>query len=194
MSFFDDLLDSFAGQGSTRSSGFGSSEVSDSDVPSGSGGINRERYTYGELRRQPIIPELMRGITNAGVRRLAQEANDRCRRTPFVMRRIDGEYCFKGLHVGPIIALPSAADYRRHFGTGTITAAMIRDYNYALIRSAIARECGITDREAALAIGNQLDCAPHEDISGTMFLVPNWAHKWFRHDGYVSRLLATLNN
>jgi hypothetical protein len=72
MSFFDDLLDSFAGQGSTRSSGLGSSEVSDSDVPSGSGGINRERYTYGELRRQPIIPELMRGITNAGVRRLAQ--------------------------------------------------------------------------------------------------------------------------
>jgi hypothetical protein len=53
---------------------------------------------------------------------------------------------------------------------------------------------GSTDREAALAIGNQLDCAPHEDISGTMFLVPNWAHKWFRHDGYVSRLLASLNN
>jgi hypothetical protein len=109
------------------------------------------------------------------------------------MRRIDGEYCFKGLHVGPIIALPSAADYRRHFGAGTITAAMIRDYNYALIRYAIAHECGITEREAALAIGNQLDCAPHEDISGTMFLVPNWAHKWFRHDGYVSRLLATIN-
>jgi hypothetical protein len=87
MSFIDDLLDSFAGQGSTRS-GLGS-EVSDSDVPSGSGGI--------------------------------------------------------------------------------------------------------TEREAALAIGNQLDCAPHEDISGTMFLVPNWAHKWFRHDGYVSRLLAALN-
>jgi hypothetical protein len=190
MSFFDELLNTF----SSLSSSFGSGgEVSDSDVPSGSGGINREGYTYGQLRRQPIIPELMHTITNPGVRRIAQEANDRCRRSPFVMRRIDGEYCFKGLHVGPIIALPSAADYRRHFGAGTITAAMIRDYNYALIRNAIAHECGITEREAALAIGNQLDCAPHEDISGTIFLVPNWAHKWFRHDGYVSRLLATLN-
>ena len=34
--------------------------VSDSDIPSGSGGINGERYTYGQLRHQPIIPELMR--------------------------------------------------------------------------------------------------------------------------------------
>ena len=34
--------------------------VCDSDIPSGSGGINGERYTYGQLRHQPIIPELMR--------------------------------------------------------------------------------------------------------------------------------------
>ena len=39
--------------------------VSDSDIPSGSGGINGERYTYGQLRHQPIIPELMRNITNS---------------------------------------------------------------------------------------------------------------------------------
>lgn len=37
--------------------------------------------------------------------------------------------------------------------------------------------------------GNQLDCAPHEDISGYIFMVPNWAHKWFRHNGYVSKMI-----
>lgn len=38
--------------------------ISDSDIPSGSGGINGERYTYGQLRHQPIIPEVLRRITN----------------------------------------------------------------------------------------------------------------------------------
>ena len=34
----------------------GQCEVSDSDIPSGSGGINGERYTYGQLRHSPVIP------------------------------------------------------------------------------------------------------------------------------------------
>ena len=29
--------------------------ISDSDIPSGSGGINGEGYTYGQLHHQPII-------------------------------------------------------------------------------------------------------------------------------------------
>ena len=35
-----------------------------------------------------------------------------------------------------------------------------------------------------------LDCVPHEDISGYVYMVPNWAHKWFRHRGYVSTILG----
>lgn len=33
--------------------------ISDSDIPSGSGGINGEGYTYGQLRHQPIIAEIL---------------------------------------------------------------------------------------------------------------------------------------
>lgn len=44
--------------------------------------------------------------------------------------------------------------------------------------------------QAASAIGNMLDCVPHEDISGYVYMVPNWAHKWFRHRGYVSTILG----
>lgn len=37
--------------------------ISDSDIPSGSGGINGEGYTYGQLRHQPIITEILKRIT-----------------------------------------------------------------------------------------------------------------------------------
>ena len=38
----------------------------------------------------------------------------------------------------------------------------------------LARLYGTSVQEAADIIGNQLDCAPHEDISGYIFMVPNW--------------------
>ena len=162
-------------------------EISDFDVPAGSGGINREGYTYGELRRQPVIPEVMRGITDPTVRRWAEECNAR-NRGGFVMRRVDGEYCFDGLHVGPKVKLPSKTELVRKFGR-LPSAAEIRDVSYSLLREEIARETGMTVAKAASAIGNMLDCVPHEDISGYVYMVPNWAHKWFRHSGYVSRIL-----
>ena len=37
--------------------------ISDSDIPAGSGGINGEGYTYGQLRHQPIITEILQRIT-----------------------------------------------------------------------------------------------------------------------------------
>lgn len=162
--------------------------LSDSDIPSGSGGINREGYTYGQLRRQPIIPEVMRGISNPIVRRWAEECNAR-NRSGFVMRKVDGEYCFDGLHVGPKVALPSRAEIIRRLGSNT-TAGEIRELSYSLLREEIARQTGMSVASAASAIGNMLDCVPHEDISGYVYMVPNWAHKWFRHRGYVSRILS----
>ena len=38
--------------------------ISDSDIPAGSGGINGEGYTYGQLRHQPIITEILKLITH----------------------------------------------------------------------------------------------------------------------------------
>lgn len=162
--------------------------ISELDVPSGSGGINRERYTYGELRRQPIIPEVMRGVDNPVVRRWAEECNAR-NRSGFVMRKVSGEYCFDGLHVGPKVKLPSRAELIARLGRD-LSAAAIRDVSYTLLREEIARQAGLSVSRAASAIGNMLDCVPHEDISGYVYMVPNWAHKWFRHRGYVSSILG----
>lgn len=163
--------------------------VSDSDVPSGSGGINREGYTYGQLRHQPIIPEVMRGVTDPTVRRWAEECNSR-NRCGFVMRKVNGEYCFDGLHVGPKVKLPSASELRRLLGPN-LSAAQIGDLSYTLLRREIGRHTGMSESRAASVIGNMLDCVPHEDISGFVYMVPNWAHRWFRHRGYVSSILGT---
>lgn len=162
--------------------------ISDSDVPTGSGGINREGYTYGQLRRQPIIAEVMRGVTNPTVRRWAEECNAR-NRSGFVMRKVDGEYCFDGLHVGPKVKLPSKAQLQATLGPNP-SAADIRNVSYTLLREEIARQAGLSVNGAASAIGNMLDCVPHEDISGYVYMVPNCAHKWFRHRGYVSAILG----
>ena len=112
--------------------------ISDSDIPSGSGGINRERYTYGQLRRQPIIPELLRGITDPTIRRWAQECNDR-NRSGFIMRKIEGEYSFDGLHVGPKVRLPTRQQLIAMLGVNP-TAEEIRNVSYTLLREEIARQ------------------------------------------------------
>ena len=54
--------------------------ISDSDIPSGSGGINSEGYTYGQLRHQPIITEILRRITHPIARQMAEDCNERNRK------------------------------------------------------------------------------------------------------------------
>lgn len=164
--------------------------ISDSDIPSGSRGINREGYTYGQLRRQPIIPEIMRGIPDPAIRRWAQECNDR-NRNGFIMRKVEGEYSFDGLHVGPKVKLPSRSELIAMLGNNP-TAEEIRNVSYTLLREEIARQTGMSVAKAASAIGNMLDCVPHEDISGYVYMVPNWVHRWFRHKGYVSAILNEI--
>lgn len=190
MGFLTDFLADALLGGNDASTGLSSEkvEVSDSDVPSGSGGINREGYTYGQLRRQPVIPELMRGISDPVIRRWAEECNAR-NRSGFVMRKVGGEYSFDGLHVGPKVKLPSREELVRRLGP-SLTAAAIREMSYALLREEIARQTGMSVARAASAIGNMLDCVPHEDVSGYVYMVPNWAHRWFRHSGYVSRIIG----
>lgn len=180
MGIFDFFLESFGSEPNVN--------ISDLDVPSASGGINHEGYTYGQLRRQPIIPEVMRGISNPVVRRWAEDCNAR-NRAGFVMRKVRGEYSFDGLHVGPKVKLPSKSQLIAELGPNP-SAGEIREISYTLLREEIARQTGLTIRQAASAIGNMLDCVPHEDISGYVYMVPNWAHKWFRHRGYVSSILG----
>ena len=120
-----------------------------------------------------------------------------------VLDMIEGEYCFWGLRVGPVVRTPSTSEMKQILLKNPktaqavkehrVTAAMIRAVTYDLLREELGRCCGISKEEAGLAIGNQLDCAPHEDGSGYIFMVPNWAHKWFRHDGYVSKMLSEMN-
>ena len=81
--------------------------ISDSDIPSGSGGINGEGYTYGQLRHQPIITEILKRITHPIARQMAEECNERNSRDGFTMYKVDGEYCFEGLRVGPKVKIPS---------------------------------------------------------------------------------------
>lgn len=176
--------------------------ISDTDIPSGNGGINGEGYTYGQLCHQPIIPELMRNVNNSRLHRYAEICNSRNATEGFHMFKVEGEYCFWGLRVEPVVKTPTVSEMRKTLSADPntaqavekrqVTAAMIRAVTYDLLRDEIARHCGMTKKEAESAIGNQLDCAPHEDISGYIFMVPNWAHKWFRHDGYVSKMLQEL--
>ncbi len=100
-----------------------------------------------------------------------------------------GNTALKGLHVGPKMKIPSKEELLALLGDQPVNATTIRNITYTLIREELARLYGTSVQEAADIIGNQLDCAPHEDISGYIFMVPNWAHKWFRHNGYVSRML-----
>lgn len=177
--------------------------VSDCDIPSGSGGINAERCTYGQLCHHPIISELMRKITNERLKQYAEECNSRNSQEGFRMFKVESEYCFWGLRVGPVVRTPSASEMKQILLKNSktaqavkehqVTAAMIRAVTYDLLREELGRCCRISKEEAGLAIGNQLDCAPHEDGSGYIFMVPNWAHKWFHHDGYVSKMLSEIN-
>ena len=178
--------------------------ISESDVPSGSGGINREGYTYGELRHKPIISEILDTmIRDRTLRKFANECNERNAREGFEMFCINGEYCFWGLRLGPIVKTPTLDELKQILlsnpktsqavAQNCVTPRMIRDVSYRLLRKEIARQCNISEKEAGLAIGNQLDCVPHEDLCGYIYMVPNWAHYWFRHNGYVSNTLAFLN-
>ena len=178
--------------------------VSDSDIPAGNGGINSERYTFGELRHQPIIKEIVERITNKQIKEYAEKCNARNAQNGFTMYKVNGEYCFWALRVGPTVKIPTLQEMKcflqedpataEALKAKEVSAQMIRNITYSLLRDEIASQCNMNYNEAKRAIGNMLDCAPHEDPCGYIFMVPNWAHYWFRHSGYVSRITAQLNS
>ncbi len=177
--------------------------VDDNDIPQGYGGINREGYPYGILRRQPVIPEILNEINNPKVRALAESCNLRNSEQGFRMFKVNGEYCFWGLRLLPVVRTPNAQELKmllekdassaEALKSKSITPRIIRDITYNLLRQELAKVLDVSVKEASHIIGNELDCAPHEDPCGYIFMVPNWSHNWFRHDGYVKQMLAVLN-
>lgn len=166
--------------------------IKDTEIPSGFGGINQEGYTYGQLRRNPIIPEILKKITVPKVKEWANQCNER-NKDGFIMIKKDGEYCFEDLRVGPKVKLPDVNELKGII-QGVLTSKSIRQVSYNLLREEIARQSNIDMSNAVLVIGNMLDCVPHEDISGYVFMVPNWAHKRFSHRGYVHKILNQIKN
>ena len=84
----------------------------------------------------------MRGITDPTVRRWAEECNAR-NRSGFIMKKVEGEYSFDGLNVGPKVKLPTRADLIAILGSNP-TAEDIRNVSYTLLREEIARQTGMT--------------------------------------------------
>ena len=120
----------------------------------------------------PIITEILQRITHPIARQMAEDCNERNRKDGFTMYKVDGEYCFEGLRVGPKVKIPSKEVLLALLEDQPINAASIRNITYTLIREELARLYGTSVQEAADIIGNQLDCAPHEDISGYILWYP----------------------
>ena len=98
------------------------------------------------------------------------------------------------LRDGPGVALPYEEELGRMLPNRPVTSAQIREISYKLIGEQIAKESGCTYEEARYYIGNLFECAPHEDMAtNTVYMVQNWAHKWFKHSGYVSKMKKALN-
>ena len=59
------------------------------------------------------------------------------------MKKVEGEYSFDGLHVGPKVKLPTRAELIAMLGNNP-TAEEIRNVSYTLLREEIARQTGMT--------------------------------------------------
>lgn len=93
------------------------------------------------------------------------------------MYKVQGEWCFWELRVGPVVKVPTAEELKQFLPARPVTADQIRAIAYQLMRQEIATRCNLTECEAALAIGNMQDYAPHEDMAiGTIYMVSNWTH------------------
>lgn len=149
--------------------------------------INGEGYTYGQLRHKPMIDEVLVKIKNPKAREWAEECNHRSRKGGR-MKKINGEYSFEDLRVGPKVKLPPHEEYEKLSGKNNPSSEDIRKVNYQIVRNALAKKLGISPKEAGDMIGQQFVCIIHEDQSGYAYMVPQWAHEWFRHDGYVSKV------
>ena len=143
--------------------------ISDSDIPVGSGGINGEGYTYGQLRHQPIITEILQRITHPIARQMAEECNERNSRDGFTMYKVDGEYCFEGLRVGPKVKIPSKEELLALLGNQPINAASIRNITYTLIREELAGYTAQLYRKLQTSLATNLT-APRTKISLAIYL------------------------
>ena len=185
--------------------------IDDDDIPSGNHGINKEGYTYGQLRRQPIIKEISDKIQNSKLKEDVEICNKR-NSNGFVAKKINGEIDFSSLRVGDKVKLPNENELReilianpktRQFVLeGKVSEDMIRNVSYDILRNYFASKYGSSDdveenrKETKDMIGKLLDCAPHEDKEGYVYAVPNVFHTWknyFSHTGYAATMRDKIN-
>ena len=57
-------------------------------------------------------------------RQMAEDCNERNRKDGFTMYKVDGEYCFEGLRVGPKVKIPSKEELLDLLGNQPINAAL----------------------------------------------------------------------
>lgn len=175
-------------------------------------GINREKYTYGELCRRPIISEIMdipnpetgeTMLKDKKLREWAKKLNEVSSKGELAIKETNGQPDLSKFQLGPRVELPTVGEYSSMpeiaslLEKGASKSELkdgIRKINYDILREKVGELCGQTKEWAAKNIGSQLDCAPHEDINGTIYMVPNWAHKWFPHGGYASKVAEQLYN
>lgn len=169
--------------------------VDDNAIPSYKGEINSEEYTFGQLRFQPITPEIIRNIAYSGMRLYAIDCNRRNSLTGFSMYKIEDRYCFWALRVGPVLKkltienINDILHLRKISEKAEInnnTIDIIKNVEQKLLIEIIASDCGISEEEAETGICFQLHCILHEDISGFVFMIPEWAYKWFNSENYKS--------
>lgn len=175
-------------------------------------GINREEYTYEKLCRRPIISEIMdipnpetgeTMLKDNKLREWAKKLNEVSSKGELVIKETNGQPDLSKFQLGPRVELPTVGEYSSMpeiaslLEKGASKSELkdgIRKINYDILREKVGELCGQTKEWAAKNIGSQLDCAPHEDINGTIYMVPNWAHKWFPHGGYASKVAEQLYN
>ena len=83
----------------------------------------RRRLYIRTIATQPIITEVLKRITHPIARQMAEDCNERNSRDGFTMYKVDGEYCFEGLRVGPKVKIPSKEGLLALLGDQPINAA-----------------------------------------------------------------------
>lgn len=179
-----------------------SNNINLQEIPQANGS-NKEKHTLGQLLSKPMPQDILARIGNPKLKEMAENCNIRNINNIEILKR-DGEYDFIPLRVGPEINAPSVPDYkvflnqkddtRTALRNGAVTPAMIRKINYEIYREELGKELGVSPKVAGEMIGNDAVCVIHEDKSGKMYMVPQWAHENFKHNGYVSYVVKELNS
>lgn len=171
-----------------------------------------------QLKEQPILQEANDAIDKESLtekqkeffRKLIREAN-KIKFWHVTVTYIDGckNYNFHAIKIGPVVKAYTLHEIINKIKSNPETAHLldktplnrhelkkiIRAYNYERLELKYDKEAGFapgtTKRKGY--IGRLLYSTPHEDLNGSVYAVPIWAHMFYKHDGYVSKVVEGLS-